>query len=161
MWVLNLLVAVGDAAAIEIVGRELDLHTVAGEDADVVAPHLARDVPEDLVFVVQLHLEHRVGQRLGDLALHLDLLFLGHRPKSVADGTNVPRTWPCPAPPRGRTSPPASGPRSRRARRPARRPRRPPDRHRPRGTRERLPWWRHGPSSARWRVDARSASPCP
>ena len=43
-----------------------------------MAAHLARDVAEDLVVVVQLDAEHRVGQRLGDLALHLDLLFLRH-----------------------------------------------------------------------------------
>src|SRR5680860_822557 len=73
-----LLVAVGDPAAVEVVGRELDLHPVAREDADVVAAHLARDMAEHLVVVVELDLEHRVGQGLGDLALQLDLLFLAH-----------------------------------------------------------------------------------
>src|SRR4051812_32858230 len=74
-----LLVAVGDAAAVEVVGRELDLHPVAGQDADVVAAHLAGDVTEDLMVVVELDLEHRVGQGLGDLALHLDLFLFAHR----------------------------------------------------------------------------------
>src|SRR5918911_1534730 len=35
-------------------------------------------ITENLVVVVQLDAEHRVGQGLRDLALHLDLLFLGH-----------------------------------------------------------------------------------
>src|SRR6185437_725042 len=74
-----LLVAVGDAAAVEVVRRELDLDAVAGEDPDVMAAHLPRDVAQDLVVVVELDLEHRVGQGLRDLALHLDLLFLTHR----------------------------------------------------------------------------------
>src|SRR3954468_14513280 len=72
----RLLVAVGDATPVEVVRRELDLHAVAGKDADVVAPHLAGDVPEDLVVVVELHAEHRVREGLGDLALHLNLVFL-------------------------------------------------------------------------------------
>src|SRR5581483_685192 len=72
----RLLVSVGDPTAIEVVRRELDLDPVAGQDADVVAPHLARDVAEHLVPVVELDLEHRVREGLDDLALHLDLLFL-------------------------------------------------------------------------------------
>src|SRR6185503_17364128 len=71
-----LLVAVGDAAAVEVVGGELDLDPVSRQDADVVAPHLARDVAEHLVPVVELDLEHGVREGLDDLALHLDLFFL-------------------------------------------------------------------------------------
>src|SRR6266571_1402889 len=74
----SLLVAVRYPATVEVVRRELDLHPVAGENADVVAAHLARDVPKYLVVVVELDLEHGVGQGLGDLALHLDLFFLTH-----------------------------------------------------------------------------------
>src|SRR3954453_2909551 len=92
----NLLVPVGDSAAVQVVGRELDLHPVTRKDADVVAAHLARDVAEDLVIVVQLDAEHRVGQRLGDLALHLDFLFLRHqRPGRVAGAPTSPRTSRC------------------------------------------------------------------
>src|SRR5215218_5483798 len=72
------LVPIRDPAAIEVVRRQLDLDPVTGQDADVVTPHLARDVTQDIVPVVQLHLEHRVWEGLDDLALHLDLLFLGH-----------------------------------------------------------------------------------
>src|SRR5262245_42233153 len=40
------LVPVGDAAAGQVVGCELDLDLVAGEDPDVVHPHLPGDVSE-------------------------------------------------------------------------------------------------------------------
>ena len=74
----DLLVAVRDPAAIEVVGRQLDLHLVAGKDADVVAPHLSGDVAEDLMVVLELDPEHGVGESLEDLPLHLDLFFFGH-----------------------------------------------------------------------------------
>src|SRR4051794_13891952 len=69
--------AVDDPRAIEVVGRDLDPDAIAGEDADAEAPHLARDVAEDLVPVVELHPEHGVRERLDHLAFELDLLFLG------------------------------------------------------------------------------------
>src|SRR5512142_895260 len=56
----ELLVAVGDAASSQVVGRELDLHLVAGRDADVVHAHLAGDVSEHLVPVLKLDTEHGV-----------------------------------------------------------------------------------------------------
>ncbi len=66
----------GDAAAGEVVGRELDLDAIAGEDADVVLAHLPGDASEDAVAVVQLDPEHGARERLDDLAFDLDLLFL-------------------------------------------------------------------------------------
>src|SRR4051794_27117072 len=76
--------AVHDARAIEVVGRQLDPHAIAGEDPDAEAAHLAGDVPEDRVPVVELDAEHGVGQGLHHLALELDLLLLGHGPRSYA-----------------------------------------------------------------------------
>src|SRR3954467_2761592 len=67
-----LLVAVDDATAGQVVGRELHDHAVLGQDADVVLPHLAADVGEHPVPVLQLHPEHRIGQRLDDATLDLD-----------------------------------------------------------------------------------------
>src|SRR5918998_4126678 len=78
--------AIDDARALEVVRRQLDADAVAREDADPEAPHLARDVAEHLVPVVQLDPEHRVGQGLGDLALELDLLLLGHRAATLNPG---------------------------------------------------------------------------
>src|SRR5437879_10763345 len=72
----SLSVPVGDPAAGEVVGGELHLHLVAGEDPDVVLPHLPGDGGEDGMAAVELHPEHRARERFGDLTLHLDLLFL-------------------------------------------------------------------------------------
>src|SRR5579884_409457 len=74
-----LLVAVGDATTAEVVGRELHLHPVAGQDPDVVHPHLPGDVREHLVAVLQLDSEHRVRQRLDDRPLDEDRVVLGLR----------------------------------------------------------------------------------
>src|SRR4051812_5960471 len=68
----ELLVAVDDASSGQVVRRELDHHAVLGEDPDVVLTHLAADVREDPVPVLQLHAKHRVGERLDDPALDLD-----------------------------------------------------------------------------------------
>src|SRR5688572_19051568 len=76
-WIQALAVAVDDPRPIEVVGRDLDPDAIPRQDPDPEAPHLARDVTEDLVTVVQLHPEHRVRERLDDLAFEFDLLFLG------------------------------------------------------------------------------------
>jgi len=72
---MSLLHPKGDSAAGEVVGRKLDLDTIAGEDADVVLAHLSGDTSEDTVAIVELHPKHRAGERFDDLALDLDLLF--------------------------------------------------------------------------------------
>src|SRR5436190_17986954 len=79
----NSSMAVDDPCPVEVVGRELYAHAIAGEDADAEAAHLARHVPEDRVAVVELDAEHGVGQRLDNLALELDLLFLRHASGTV------------------------------------------------------------------------------
>src|SRR6476660_3701717 len=71
------LVAVGDAASAEVVGGELDLDPVAGEDPDVVHAHLPGDVGEHLVPVLELDPEHGVGQRFDDRPLDQDRVVLG------------------------------------------------------------------------------------
>ena len=60
--------------------------------------------------VVELDLEHRVRQGLGDLALHLDLLFFTH---AAAEGSGLlrPRKWLCRALLRGTSAPRSAGPR--------------------------------------------------
>src|SRR5262245_57693108 len=73
-------VSIGDPAAGQVVRRQLDLDLVPGEDADVVLAHLPGDGRENVVATVQLHAEHRARKGFGDLALHLDLLFLARHP---------------------------------------------------------------------------------
>src|SRR4051812_2362763 len=71
-------VAVHDPRAVEVVGGDLHADPVARQDPDAEAAHLARDVAEDLVSVVELDAEHGVGEGLHHLALELDLLLLRH-----------------------------------------------------------------------------------
>jgi hypothetical protein len=72
-----LLVAIGDPTSAEVVGRDLHLDTVAGEDADPVHAHLPGAVGEDGVAVLQLDTEHGIGERFSDRPLKHDRIFLG------------------------------------------------------------------------------------
>src|SRR3954452_7915011 len=87
--------AVDDPGAVEVVLGQLHPYAVAGQDPDPEAAHLARDVPEDGVAVVELDAEHGVRKGLHDLALELDLVLLGH----------ARRTLPAPYGPVGRLAP--------------------------------------------------------
>ena len=55
---------VGDAAAREVVRRQLDLDAVPGQDANEVHSHLAAHVREHPMAAFELHAEHRVRQWL-------------------------------------------------------------------------------------------------
>ncbi len=55
-----LLVAVDNAAAVEVVRAELNRDAVAGEDTDEVFAHTSGDVCKGLVLVLKLDLEHRI-----------------------------------------------------------------------------------------------------
>ena len=84
----RLLVAVGDSTAGEVVRGQLDLHTVTGEDPDVVHPHLPGDVREYLVPVLQLNAEHRVLLRLEHGAFEDDGVFFGLGQRKAPDPTD-------------------------------------------------------------------------
>lgn len=63
--------AVGDAAFIEVVRADLNGDAVAGEDSDVVHPHLAGDVGDHFMVVIeQADLEHGIGHGLDHFAFH-------------------------------------------------------------------------------------------
>src|SRR5213083_2061326 len=62
------LVAVDDAPSGEVVRRQFDDDPVLGQDTDVVLPHLAADVSQDLVSVGELDPEHGVREGLDDPA---------------------------------------------------------------------------------------------
>src|SRR6266850_8284207 len=95
----RLLVPVDDPPAIEIVGRELNRHLVPGQNLDEVHPHLARDMGQDAVPVLQLHPKHRVRERLDDRAFDLDAFFFRHslsRPRrATARRARQPPPRPC------------------------------------------------------------------
>src|SRR5437763_16138851 len=63
-------VAVGDPAPRQIVGRDLHLDTVSGQDTDAMHSHLSRAVGEHLVPALALDSEHGVGGRLDNRPLY-------------------------------------------------------------------------------------------
>src|SRR5665213_3506020 len=73
---LFLLVAVNDAPAVQVVRTQLDGDAVSGKDADEVFAHATGDVREDLMLVLELDLEQRVGQDLGDHCHDFNSIFL-------------------------------------------------------------------------------------
>src|SRR6266508_2582380 len=73
-----LLEPIRDPTSREVVGGQLDLHPIAGQDPDEVHPHLAGNVGQHAVAVLQLDAEHRVRQRLDHRSFDLDRVFPGH-----------------------------------------------------------------------------------
>src|SRR5215213_2455036 len=71
---------VSDPSPAQVVGAQLHLHPVTGQYSDVVHPHLAGDVRQHVVPVVQLDPELRVWQRLGHGAFNLYDVFFGQGP---------------------------------------------------------------------------------
>src|SRR3546814_12236585 len=61
-----------------VVGRHLDVHAVARENANAVLAHLAGRMGQHFMVVVELHAEHRVGQQLDNGTLEFQQIFLGH-----------------------------------------------------------------------------------
>jgi hypothetical protein len=60
-WWRCSLQSVRDAAASQVVWRQLDADAVTGQDPDEVHPQLAADVGEHPVAILQLDREHGVG----------------------------------------------------------------------------------------------------
>ena len=73
----RLLVPIRDAATTQVVGGELHLDAITRQDPDVVHSHLARDVREHLVPILELDAEHGVGQRFDNRSFHQDRVVLG------------------------------------------------------------------------------------
>src|SRR5581483_1182040 len=83
----QLLVAVDDSPTGEVVRLQFDDDPVLRQDADVVLPHLAADVCQDLVAVGEFHPEHRVREWLDHAALDLDgPIFLWHVLRYLTSG---------------------------------------------------------------------------
>ena len=79
-----------DASASQVVRRKLDLDPVSGNDADVVFPHLAGQMGQDDVSILNLYPEHGVGERLSDHAFHFDrFFFICHRPTSLGTSATL------------------------------------------------------------------------
>src|SRR6266568_7114563 len=80
------LVPVGDATAGEIVRRHRERHAVAGQDANAETAHLAGQGGEHVMAVLEQHAEHRVGQHVGDHAIHLNRIYFGHDARRLGSG---------------------------------------------------------------------------
>src|ERR1035438_4657076 len=70
------LVAINDSSAVQVVGTQFHGHAVAGQNTNEVLPHPSRNMGQHLVIVLELDLEHGVGQRLGDHRHYLNRVFL-------------------------------------------------------------------------------------
>ena len=71
-----LFVAVNNSSAIQVVGTQLHGHAVAGQNADKVLAHPPRYMGQHFVVILELDLEHGIGQRLYDRCHYLNRVFL-------------------------------------------------------------------------------------
>jgi hypothetical protein len=74
----GLFVSVNNSSAIQIVGRELNCHFVARQDADKILAHFAGNMGQNLVLVFQFHLEHGIRQRLNHGCHYFNRVFFAH-----------------------------------------------------------------------------------
>lgn len=74
---LVLLVPIGDPTTSQVVGRQLNLDAIAGENTDVVHPHLSGNMGQNFVAVFEFDAEHGVRQRLDDRSFKNDRVFFG------------------------------------------------------------------------------------
>jgi hypothetical protein len=74
----RLLVPVRDPTAGQVVWRHFYDNPIVWQNPDVVHPHLATNVSQNLMAIVELDPEHRIWQGLTNSPLHLDCAFFGH-----------------------------------------------------------------------------------
>src|SRR4029453_14990433 len=99
------LVPVDDAPPAQVVRGQLDQDAVARQDPDEVLPHLAGNVGENAVLVVQLDAEHRVREGFEHLGLDLDRFFFRHDSSTPARrGSTDPQQGLLPTPRSGVTA---------------------------------------------------------
>jgi hypothetical protein len=75
----RLFIPINYATTVQIVGRKLDCHFVAGQYANEVLTHFPRHVREHLVLAFQFNPEHGVGQRFHDRRHYLNCVLFAHR----------------------------------------------------------------------------------
>ena len=71
-----LLIAVHNTPAIQVIRTQLHRHSVARQDADEVLPHSPGHMSQNLMLILQLYLEHGVGQRFHHHSHYLNRVFL-------------------------------------------------------------------------------------
>ncbi len=68
----------GNPRLSQIVGRHFNVYPISDADADKILSHLAGDVGQHFVAVLQSHSKHRARQNLCDSAGDFYWLFFGH-----------------------------------------------------------------------------------
>src|SRR2546428_14103476 len=81
----------GNATSFQVVGRQLHEDLVARHDPDEVHPHLAADVREHRVPVLELALEHRVWKGFGNGPLHFDDFFVARLARQLSSTNRLTR----------------------------------------------------------------------
>jgi hypothetical protein len=77
-WEVRSLRPEHDASTTQVVGGQFNGHFVSRQDADVVHPHLAGNMPEHYMAVFQFDPEGGVGEVFDDLPLHLNNVVFRH-----------------------------------------------------------------------------------
>lgn len=62
--------AVGDAPSRQVIRGKLDSHPITWQDADVIRPHFAGEVAEDIMTIIELDRKHSVRERVDDAAFN-------------------------------------------------------------------------------------------
>ena len=70
----------GDSPFGEIVRRQFKGDLVARQDADVMLPHLAGGIGDQLVTIVEINAKTRIGEHFGNHAVHFEQFFFCHEP---------------------------------------------------------------------------------
>ena len=71
----NLLIAVHNPSAIQVVWAQFYCHSIPGENTNEILPHSARDVSQNLMPLFELDLEHGVRQGLDDRCHYFNRVF--------------------------------------------------------------------------------------
>jgi hypothetical protein len=80
-------IPVYDPPAGQVVWRKLDANPIAGRDPNPISSHPASGISDQLVAVLQLHLEHGVRERLSYDPVHNDGFLLLDRSLGLALST--------------------------------------------------------------------------
>jgi hypothetical protein len=75
---------VSNTSPAQVIGAQLDLDPITRQNSDVVHPHLARYVGQNLVPVLEIHTELSVGQGFGYRAFYLYGIFFSQGPPQIS-----------------------------------------------------------------------------
>jgi hypothetical protein len=102
--VATLLLAKNDSRLGQIVGRELDLDLVAGNDANEMLAHFSGNVGEDIALPGKIDPKHCARQHLRNDSFGDDLFFFRHRVNYTPTGASLNSCSHRPAGPARRTA---------------------------------------------------------